>query len=247
MVSRHMCDRTKHPPSAGCASASFRREGIRCRLSYPVFGSTLSAFQRLNKGCAGSTVHTACSFPPGRGHATDDFVVAKPCNRTSLLPSLLSRAQTTNKKAAGLTPVDDDHDDDSHATDDHRRWLGATAVDGNTGSDGELTFMLSGWVLLSVAVGNYFLSRWSEIRLLRKAGCTSTQDYHTRLCVIEKTMIETKVGETGRGGGGGVIVTSLTMRHRGNASVFPRWMGGGGRSSEDRTFATATEKYLWCV
>lgn len=171
-------------------------------LVTPSLGTRSQRFEQPKKGYTASTVQAARSLPPGRGHTTGDFVGAKPCNRTSLPPALLSCAQTT-KKATGLTPMDDDHHDDSHATDDHRRWLGGTAVDGNTGSDGELAFMLSGWVLLSVAVGNYFLSRWSEIRLLRKAGCTSTQEYHTRLCVIEKTMIETKVGETSGGEGGG--------------------------------------------
>lgn len=53
--------------------------------------------------------------------------------------------------------------------------------------------MLSGWILLGIAIGNYFLSRWSEIRLLRKAGCNTTHDYHTRLCVIEKLFMEAKV------------------------------------------------------
>lgn len=88
----------------------------------------------------------------------------------------------------------DDHYDDDHATDDHhRRWLAGAAVNDNTGSDGELFFMISGWILFGLAVANFFISRWSEIRLLRKAGCNSTEDYHTRLLEIEKDTMEARV------------------------------------------------------
>lgn len=90
----------------------------------------------------------------------------------------------------------DDHattDDHTDADDHRRRWLGGAAANDNDGSDGELLFIISGWVLFVVAVGYYFVTRWSEIRLLRKAGCDSTYDYHTRLCVIEKHTMEAKV------------------------------------------------------
>ena len=107
--------------------------------------------------------------------------------------------------------MDSDHADDDHATDDHaasdyasdhasddhRRWLagaGGSVLYTNTGSDGEATFILFGWIMLCTAIGNYIMSRWVEIRLLRKAGCNSTQDYQERLCVIEKHFMEAKVG-----------------------------------------------------
>ena len=117
------------------------------------------------------------------------------------------------QQAIGLTPMDTDHADDDHATDDHgtsasdtsdvhhRRWLSGSASDAlytNEGSDGEATFILFGWVMLCTAIGNYIMSRWVEIRLLRKAGCNSTQDYQERLCVIEKHFMEAKVGSGGR-------------------------------------------------
>lgn len=57
--------------------------------------------------------------------------------------------------------------------------------------------MLSGWALFGFALANYFVSRWSELRLLRKAGCDSTHDYHTRLCVIEKEAMEARVSFSG--------------------------------------------------
>lgn len=88
--------------------------------------------------------------------------------------------------------VTDDHHTDDHAADDHRRSL-ASSSSGNTGSDGELTFIAMGWAMLGVAIANYFISRWSEIRLLRKAGCNSTRDYDARLFVIEKEYMEAKV------------------------------------------------------
>lgn len=55
-------------------------------------------------------------------------------------------------------------------------------------------FIVSGWLMLVLAVGNYFMSRWVELRLLKKAGCQSTHDYAERLTVIEKQTLEAKVG-----------------------------------------------------
>lgn len=54
-------------------------------------------------------------------------------------------------------------------------------------------FTTSGWILLGIAIGNYVMSRWSEIKLLRKAGCDTTDKYNIRLCVIEKQYMEAKV------------------------------------------------------
>lgn len=89
--------------------------------------------------------------------------------------------------------VTDDHGTDDHATDDYaHRWL-ASATGVSVGSDGEMFFTVAGWALLGVAAVHYFVSRWSELKLLRKAGCISTHDYHTRLCVIEKEVMEAKV------------------------------------------------------
>lgn len=129
----------------------------------------------------------------------------------------------------GLTKEEEDHADDDHGTtddhgssstsphDDHaatasrgydhgRRWLagdmGEVASDayGNTGSDGETMFIVSGWLMLALAVFNYFLSRWVALRLLKKAGCEDTHEYHNQLAVIEKQTLEAKVS-TRRGGG----------------------------------------------
>lgn len=104
------------------------------------------------------------------------------------------------------------HDDDDHATDDHatgdhattdhdghRRRLAGAGGDtsgeySNTGSDGETMFIVSGWLLLALAVGNYLMSRWVELRLLKKAGCEGTHEYAERLTVIEKQTMEAKVG-----------------------------------------------------
>lgn len=124
-------------------------------------------------------------------------------------------------KTIGLTPIDSGYADDDHATDDHatsdydthasddhrRRWLAGGGGGGihytNTGSDGEATFIMFGWMLLCTAIGNYIMSRWVEIRLLRKAGCNSTNDYQERLCVIEKHFMEAKVSFPVHGGGTG--------------------------------------------
>lgn len=113
----------------------------------------------------------------------------------------------------GSDHADDDHatddhgtsdypSDSSHASDDHRRFLAGDVLYTNEGSDGEATFILFGWVMLFTAIGNYVMSRWVEIRLLRKAGCNSTQDYQERLCVIEKHFMEAKVGFRGDEGRG---------------------------------------------
>lgn len=96
----------------------------------------------------------------------------------------------------------DDHATDDHAiTDDesHRRRLAGSGSDtsdaySNTGSDGEMMFIVSGWLMLALAVANYLMSRWVELRLLKKAGCDGTRDYAERLTVIEKQTLEAKVG-----------------------------------------------------
>lgn len=103
---------------------------------------------------------------------------------------------------------DDDHATDDHATtgdDGHRRQLAGGGSDtsgaySNTGSDGETVFIVSGWLLLVLAVGNYVMSRWVELRLLKKAGCEGTHEYAERLTAIEKQTLEAKVGlSSGRG------------------------------------------------
>ncbi|CAM9475845.1 unnamed protein product, partial [Ectocarpus fasciculatus] len=127
----------------------------------------------------------------------------------------------------GLTKEEEDHADDDHGTmdghgssstsshDDHaatassgydhgRRWLaggtGEFASDayGNTGSDGETMFIVAGWLMLALAVFNYFMSRWVELRLLKKAGCEDTHEYHNQLAVIEKQTLEAKKQENRR-------------------------------------------------
>lgn len=103
-------------------------------------------------------------------------------------------AATTDDRAT----ANDDHTttaDDYH----RRRWLGGGGDDdgsyvySNTGSDGETMFILSGWLMLALSVGNYFMSRWVELRLLKKAGCEGTLGYCARLTVIEKQTLEAKV------------------------------------------------------
>lgn len=102
--------------------------------------------------------------------------------------------------------ADDDHATDDHATDDHantgdddhRRRLAGGGTDtpdvySNTGSDGELMFIVAGWLMLALAVGNCLMSRWVELRLLKKAGCKGTKEYAERLTVIEKQTLEAKV------------------------------------------------------
>lgn len=103
----------------------------------------------------------------------------------------ISRGYVGNDEITG----DDMHPEDDYRDDEYifHRWLAASGASENTGSDGELSFMISGWILFALAVANYFISRWSEIRLLRKAGCHSSHDYHTRLCVIEKETMEARV------------------------------------------------------
>lgn len=94
------------------------------------------------------------------------------------------------------------HADDDHATTDdegHRRRLGGGGSDtsgaySNTGSDGEIMFIVSGWMMLALAVGNYLMSRWVVLRLLKKAGCEGTREYAERLTVIEKQTMGAKVG-----------------------------------------------------
>eukprot|EP00904_Undaria_pinnatifida_P009614 jgi/Undpi1/5783/HiC_scaffold_2.g01057.m1 len=132
----------------------------------------------------------------------------------------LNLARVKMWQTIGLTPIDSGYADDDHATDDHatsdydthasddhrRRWLAGGGGGGihytNTGSDGEATFIMFGWMLLCTAIGNYIMSRWVEIRLLRKAGCNSTNDYQERLCVIEKHFMEAKrLEEINRKGG----------------------------------------------
>ncbi|CAM9333729.1 unnamed protein product, partial [Ectocarpus sp. 12 AP-2014] len=127
----------------------------------------------------------------------------------------------------GLTKEEEDHADDDHGTtddhgsssmsshDDHAatasrgydhggRWLagdvGELASDacGNTGSDGETMFIVAGWLMLALAVFNYFMSRWVELRLLKKAGCEDTHEYHNQLAVIEKQTLEAKKHEDRR-------------------------------------------------
>ncbi|CAM9655265.1 unnamed protein product, partial [Ectocarpus sp. 6 AP-2014] len=127
----------------------------------------------------------------------------------------------------GLTKEEEEHADDDHGTtddhgpsstsshDDHaatassgydhgRRWLaggmGEFASDayGNTGSDGETMFIVAGWLMLALAVFNYFMSRWVELRLLKKAGCEDTHEYHNQLAVIEKQTLEAKKHENRR-------------------------------------------------
>lgn len=58
-------------------------------------------------------------------------------------------------------------------------------------------FIVAGWLMLAMAAGNYFVSRWVELRLLKKAGCEGTREYHTRLAVIEKQTLEAKVRSLG--------------------------------------------------
>lgn len=102
----------------------------------------------------------------------------------------------------GENHADDDHATIDHTTDDHddhhRRRLAGGGTDmsdvySNTGSDGELMFIVAGWLMLVLAVGNYFMSRWVELRLLKKAGCGGTHEYSDRLTVIEKQTLEAKV------------------------------------------------------
>lgn len=104
-------------------------------------------------------------------------------------------AAITDDHATAATADDDHYDDDHH----RRRWLGgggdddAAYVYDNTGSDGEAMFIISGWLMLALAAGNYFMSRWVELRLLKKAGCEGTLGYCARLTVIEKQTLEAKV------------------------------------------------------
>ncbi|CAM9283188.1 unnamed protein product [Hapterophycus canaliculatus] len=92
----------------------------------------------------------------------------------------------------------DDNASSAHDDDHRRRWLAGVGVDGaggsysNTGSDGEFMFIVAGWLMLALSVGNYFMSRWVELSLLKKAGCEGTREYHTRLAAIEKQTMEAK-------------------------------------------------------
>ncbi|CAN0117906.1 unnamed protein product [Ectocarpus sp. 4 AP-2014] len=128
----------------------------------------------------------------------------------------------------GLTKEEEDHADDDHGTtddygsssmsshDDHaatasrgydhgRRWLAgdmgefaSDAYSGNTGSDGETMFIVAGWLMLALAMFNYFMSRWVKLRLLKKAGCEDTHEYHNQLAVMEKQTMEAKEHENRR-------------------------------------------------
>ncbi len=129
----------------------------------------------------------------------------------------------------------DDHASSSSVHDDHlvaaaaadgqrRRWLAGGGGDdagletyGNTGSDGEMMFILCGWLMLALAVGNYVMSRWVELRLLKKAGVGGTQDYSAHLTAIEKKTLEARVSTGSR----------LVTPGRGQGMRGSGWVGVG--------------------
>lgn len=135
-------------------------------------------------------------------------------------PSPPSPEKAISRTQDGEYSADDDHATDDHATADddghHRRLAGGGSDTSdtydNTGSDGEMTFIVSGWLMLALAIANYIMSRWVELRLLKKAGCEGTREYAERLAVIEKQTLGAKVG-LGLGFG----------------CVTPRRRGGRGR------------------
>lgn len=155
------------------------------------------------------------------------FILSRPPAPTSgclLAPNPPKMVSSTEDKEY---QADDDHATDDHATaaddhassssgnDDHaaaaadghrRRWLGGGGGSddagletyGNKGSDGEMMFILCGWLMLALAVGNYLMSRWVELRLLKKAGVEGTHDYSAHLTVIEKKTLEARVSTGSR-------------------------------------------------